>query len=1090
MKRCLPFLLMMIQFVIQADTGLNLQRQEATVPIRESGVVSLFTAAEGSRWQLAKGSNTDAKLQFGVAAGSATVMQLDVRRLNSEVKDSNANWFTLQAAVASAESWQQADGVGLILGLRKEGGWWMDMALGTDAGQFSQVIEPYGYTPGSTLACRLLPFDQFKARKKDGSLLDRNRITGLTLTGASSDNTLYVEKIFLYRRSEQQWQATVSYKPGNKPKTAIYERGEPVQLTFTASGNSAQMPAPTALAVRITDYFDRVIADQQLKPDAMESGSQKFAIEFPSLPSGYYEVQAWPLDAKGSRLMPDSCIKATGSQPQGKATFAVMPRTIAENHARSAKLGEQAFFGLHGDYANLGDCLGVTWRLGAQRWGVREPKERPDRSNGPAPWAAKALGGPVEPAWSYRLENFDVNHKGVLPAWATSAAPDLLPNFQWSDFEAYFRDEIKVTKHNWPHQKTRLYDVTWEINLNSPEILIHKPVYLPADVVDIYRRAHPVLQQEDPGARLLGPCVSSLGGYKWLEELFRIGLVKYIDGFNFHGYHAPPPEKSKVPEEIRKLRQLIRKYNDGKELDMYCSELGYRSLYGPADRNKEHAQWHVRVAIMLKGEGVKVYCPFYGYDYIDNKNTFGLTYNLHPDWKFGPNAVMPKAAVPGLAVCIDQIEGMAPLSDLPWFGSDIYGYFFRNGKEITLAVWSVDNPQRIRLPVGNPSSPMEIVDMMGGRTVAEVKNGNMVIELTQSPVYLLHLPPELYGHGIKAANVTVTGFPGPQGKPVAEPGLYLLSAGGGEHPATWLSVQSPVEIVEVGPSYVNRQKCVEIKVANRGAAAIPVDLSIDSAATGLVKRQLTITASTVMPVIIPFTGADTDKPVIFNIIARSGNAPAVSTNKKINFLASHRRGQAASGDLLPNTITWKGTGSSGQPQTVRAELEWDEQNLYVTVETDDDVQCQSSRDQFIWKEDGLQLAFDTNPESNELYNPLAGIFTKKITALDFALTDKGEVIAWRHDTHNPDELPTGALAASAVKADITRNEEKRQTIYRLAIPWREIGLERVSPGKTIGIDLLVNDKDTGGERRFIELFGGISHGINRNDTGFGSFTLQ
>ncbi|MEK6793551.1 MAG: sugar-binding protein [Spirochaetota bacterium] len=932
----------------------------------------------------------------------------------------------------------------------------------------------------------IIPFSEF-IRK--GNPRGWNNITWFHFSSGGwgikpkSDTVLYFDDIrlttdtVLNKRNEQPVQVLFSC---NRPRTAIFDKGSPVLLSFVTVSNTKAEPA--ALSVRVTDYFDRVISNCQIQADAAVS-DRKFTLAFPSLPAGYYEVEAWPMDTQGRKMMPDSCIAASGSQPQGKATFAVMPRTIAENHERSAKLGEAAFFGLHGGYADLGDSLGVTWQVSGNRWRGREPV-RPDRA-GVSPWVTNALNQPPEPLWNFNMINFSVNLEQFNPAWAvTNTASD----YPWQDFEAYFRDEITVEKHRHPHQKTHLYDVAWEINLNSPEMAEHKPMYMPSDVIDIYRRMHPFLRQAEPGAKLLGPCASGLGAYSWTAELFRLGIGKYLDGFNFHGYNAPPPEKSRFPEEIRKLRELIRTYNDGKDMDMYCSELGYRSLYGPTDRSKDHAQWHVRTAIMLKGEGLRVYFPFYGFDYMNDKESWGLTYTLDPARSFRPQAVMPKAAAPALAVCIDQLEGSAPIGDLPWFGSDIYGYFFQTGTDITLAVWSVDAPQRITLPVGTAAS-IALVDMMGGKTAVKAVNGTIAVGLTQSPIYL-HVPPSIYGRGVPAAHVTVSGFPGTKENTVSEPGLYLLSAGDGTHPVRWLAVRSPVEIAEVGPAISNRQKNIEIKVANRGGVDIPVALTIDSAITGTIKRIATVPAGSMNSVFVPLSDFDPSKAVTFSITARSGNSPSVNVSKKINFLAAHRRGQGSSSVSLPNTITWQGTGSSGQKQNAHAELEWDEHFLYLSVETDDDLHSQPNRDHFIWKADGLQLAFDTHPESDEVYNALGGIFTKKITGLDFALTDAGDIIAWRHDTHNPNELPAGALAGT-IQADITRDEVKHVTSYRISIPWKEIGLDSVMPGKTIGIDVLINDKDRDGVRRGIELFGEIMRGgILRNYSRFGSFILQ
>lgn len=81
-----------------------------------------------------------------------------------------------------------------------------------------------------------------------------------------------------------------------------------------------------------------------------------------------------------------------------------------------------------------------------------------------------------------------------------------------------------------------------------------------------------------------------------------------------------------------------------------------------------------------------------------------------------------------------------------------------------------------------------------------------------------------------------------------------------------------------------------------------------------------------------------------------------------------------------------------------------------------------------------------------------------------------------------------SLPIQSQKSKFLRNENSRTTTYRIGIPWREIGLDRVAKEKSIGFDILVNDADTAGQRTGFELFGGIL--ADKDPARYGRLLLQ
>ena len=1078
----------------------------------EMAKVDALDASSALSWDLKTGSNAVANPIFGwsdPAIGiQSPILKLEMSRKNPALESTQGSWFGMKREIAKPSEWKGADGICIVFALEKPCNWWLSMGISSNGEGYEQPLLPYEYDKGAVFVTRLLPFSQFKT-KAGKSEIDLDKASSISFGGVACDNTLYIKSLFLYKidRSKTGFQFSSS-----KTGLNVYERGEPVELIFKASQKGER---PTALEVEIKDYFDKVAFHETVKP--VEGDSAIFKAFPGPMPCGYYDVKAWTLDEKGQRLMQDSCIAGSGSLENGRGTFAVMPRTIEENNARRDKYLDKAFFGLHGSYMNLADLLGVSWRNGYNKWPWMEP-EKPSRESGTAKWASDLMAKTKPaPERDLHLLNLGVNCHGI-PKWAASDTPEKAPGLKdWSSFLDYFADYIKVERHQYPHMKRRIYDVAWEINLNSPSSKVQRPIYTEEDVVELFKRARAVVDDNDKGSMLIGPCTSTVDDNEWVARLFKAGLLNYIDAIEEHTYHAPPPERSKVAEKIRELKSLIKKYNDGKDLDIYCTELGYRSKYGSSDRHKEQAQWHVRMATILKGEGLKAHLPFYPYDMEGEESSWGICYDLDAKFTWGPKSLSPKAAVPALAVCVDQLEGAEPVACVPYFGSDIYAYVFMKEGEPLMAIWSVEERHKVALKASEApasKSALLVTDIMGAERTVACEDSMATLEISPSILYVRGLSKKLYGGPIGQESIAAKSFPGgafkAQGADAAGiistsgialkaegqeslsgsvsgkvlPGIYPLFKKGDAF--KWLIVEEPLEIDSVEPALRDGMKGVEIKVSNRGPEELNVSLSLGNAENGTLDKALKIEAASSAKAFFPLKNAEPGKSYKCAIEAKPEGMSPVRASKRLNFLAAHLLGEASDAKL-PNAISWKGKGSSGRIDSANAKFTWDDSGLQIDIAVDDDYHCQSHSDASIWMEDGIQIAFDTDPELEDLYNPLGGIFTKKLTELAFALDDKGQCVVWRHKTYDEAQLKSGD-ASKAIKAEISRDAKAGVTSYKIGIPWKEIGLEKVRKGKPLGIAILVNDMDPNGKRAGIELFGGIF--TDKNHSLYGTLLLQ
>ena len=1086
---------------------------------------ALAAAQSVSEWTVQSGGGVDCTARFAAGVPGADGGVLAARVSAPPTPPDGPRWFTVTRPLSPAIAPGEADGIAIRLAVEKPGRWWLAAHVLIDGKGISKAFEPIDFT--SEFETRLMPFDWLK--HKGGEKVEPAEISAVGLVGSGTPgNVLYVDSLALYKAKAMQH--TVTFRTDH-PDLSLFEPGQPVDLRFSIE--QAAPPDAAKLEFQVSDYFGATVAGEAL---VIADGQRELSAVFRPTASGYYEVRAYWLKADGTRRTPESCIRTSGSLPQGRGTFAVMPRTLRQNSERMSRLGERSFFGLHGDHSIgdgplLSDYIGAAWGIsGSSRWSWDEPKGRPERPDGTAAWAREAMAKAKSKAPKLCLNNLGISHD--IPAWARSDTPDKAPGFaDWDDFHAYYRDYVRLRKLWYPHMRRRLYDVGWETNLNKPLTGIHKPVYHPADVIELYRHAKQILDTEDPDGLLVGPCVSSyISDFDWLVPLFEAGLMDLLGGFNCHGYHTPPPERSGIVERTRALRTELARFAPGRDLPLICSELGYRSQYGTTDRHKEHACWHVRVAAILKGEGFDAYMPFYSYDYPGDNSTYGICYNLDKKLTWGPQAgLSPKAATPALAVCIDQLEGTRAVSDLRLFGRDIWGYVFARGDDPVLCLWAVENDHTLRLPAGDVAS-VRVTDIMGRARQVPVSDGLAALPIGPAPVYVRGVEAGLYLDE-RPVRDRVLGevFAGQRAQFTAQAYAALTSAAGvgpiettraGENavvlsvPETtapgafavrldgtdvdgqarttveWVVVPEPIEVLGVGPVLLDNGPGARLTVRNRGRLAETLQISIRVLGMAGKMVEARVPGGAELNVDIPLSGvaeADPARQIPVRLELRGRHVADTVLRRRLSFLSAHERTRTGTAGQLTNHVSWSGNGSSGRPDRAEARFEWDGRALYLDVRVEDDVFHQTRNDGTIWREDSLQLAFDTHPELDALYEPLASVFTKKVTQLSVAKTPNG-ILVWRDRTHHEAELPAGNITA-ALEARVDRDETAAVTAYRLVIPWTQLGLDGPRRGKPLGIAVLVNDSDgPGTPRRGLELFSGIMN--DKSHTLYGSVLLE
>ena len=726
--------LLLAGLVVFSVTAASHAGDELLGPVQEVSVVDDFPAGSEKAWQAADGRNVAHELRAGcdVPGVAHSVMQVTLRRKSQADGQPGHNWFALKRALPSGALGQNADGLRLLIGAPNGGQWWLQVSLRVGNRSYSHVLQPT--YPARMMVEHLIPFDQFQGPGGTLSPEAAARSDGLSLDMGVAGGTLYLGRISAYRQERfASWLSFASAHPDNN----IFEPGQRVRVTLTPGGT---LPAGAkAFRYEVSDFFQQVTAGGTVALD----GSPSYQLDLTPRTHGYYELRTYWLDAGGKRLEPRSCLRAEGTLPAGMVTFAVMPHTREQNLARFKRLGAGAFFGLHGDFMNLADLMGLTWRFSYTQWRYLEPNP-PARANGPAPWAAKRLASlRPQPAWRPHLLPFCANLGA--PDWAKNPAKTAPPFANWADYLAFVRDCVAVEKQTYPAMKPRIYGVAWEINLNMPPFNLGVP-YTPAQVVELHRRARQTIESADPGAMVIGPCASVLDPH-WMESLFKAGLLQYVDGIESHGYAEGvlTPEENHYPEKLAAIRELMRRYNHGRVLPLYITEASFKGLLGSQSIHRQQAQVMTRLAIILKGEGVRVFLPFFGLDF-DRADRFGFCFNLEVDGKvpFATRRISPKPTVNAMATCADVLEGAAPVRRVQGLGDNVWAYLFERQGTPILALWTPAAVQRISLPVVAPPAGgqrPEAVDIMGHTSEVSVVGGRVELTVDQSPQYLIGISP-------------------------------------------------------------------------------------------------------------------------------------------------------------------------------------------------------------------------------------------------------------------------------------------------------------------------------------------------------------
>jgi len=261
----------------------------------------------------------------------------------------------------------------------------------------------------------------------------------------------------------------------------------------------------------------------------------------------------------------------------------------------------------------------------------------------------------------------------------------------------------------------------------------------PEGYFELLKRTYRAVKAERPDLSVVGPAAVTLP-YGWLERLFRLGALDYLDAVSVHPYMhpaAPDTVRGDLSTNLGRLHDLIRRYNGGKPKPVLLTEIGWPT-HRAGVSVRAAARYAVRGFVMALATGIG---EIYWYELVNGgtdpgkrEHNFGLL--RHRDDPLG--AYVPKPAYVALTVLTRQLTG-ARFREKDPTPDPVYSYRFQKGGQDLRVMWA---PRRAQRPPGPlettvyAQGPLLLTDMVGRTRRLEPERGEIKLGLSPSPIYL------------------------------------------------------------------------------------------------------------------------------------------------------------------------------------------------------------------------------------------------------------------------------------------------------------------------------------------------------------------
>ncbi|WP_193726864.1 sugar-binding protein [Paenibacillus guangzhouensis] len=602
----------------------------------------------------------------------------------------------------------------------------------------------------------------------------------------------------------------------------------------------------------------------------------------------------------------------------------------------------------------------------------------------------------------------------------------------------------------------------------------------------------------------------------WMEEVFKLGGLQYMDAISIHPYQSQRPPEG-IVDNVRSTKNLIRQYNQGQLKPIWFTEVGWpTSIGGIGISEKTQADYLVRTHVLALAEGVE---KVFWYDLMNDgmdpsyhENNFGILRNSNDP----KGAFTPKPSYAAYAGMTRELIG-AQFIQQDSFGTGISSYqFHKNGQNLRV-VWA-NTPVQAAILTNNP---IQITDMMGNTDTFTPLHGKVYMTLTGEPIYVKS---EIEGIAVDST-FTLVAEEAIAGEPVTmkvetdnimdtpidvsvqvENSVYPLFAASGQK--TSLSITLPGR-GQIGERYVTADltangeqigklqhavrtsSAYDAKVVpvihdmNKKTEALRLQIRNRSKTEGLSVRNVdwkfgtqsgtealnkAIPPNTLETFDIPLSGFEYGVSYPAQATVSIDGKESYKYEGMLDFNPLIRSTVQIDGVADPNIMAIpplvslsRGTikmqnyaGSSDLDGSIWAN--WDQDAFYLTAKVKDDVHSTPASGEEIWKNDSIQFAL------------MNGIPGENLGWYEIGISDTPQgpqIYRWLSaDTSAKGIITKGSL-------QVKRDEARKETLYELALPWSELTPIRPDANEAISLSFLVNDNDGLGRKGYIEWGSGI-----------------
>jgi len=241
----------------------------------------------------------------------------------------------------------------------------------------------------------------------------------------------------------------------------------------------------------------------------------------------------------------------------------------------------------------------------------------------------------------------------------------------------------------------QLYEIwnEWDIGIG-----MRKPYNVggsPESYVKLLKAVYPRIKAIEPGATVIaGGCTS--GGVKkgWFEKIIQLGALDYCDAVSIHSYNYGSKFPERSPEAcsawMDDVQKMLRKYNNGKDVPFYVTEMGWPTHIGKRGTEPELSASYL-TRLYLLARTTSSFRGLWWYDFQDdgwrrkyNENNFGI---VRPDLTGKPHYYV-------LADISDLITRGEYIGRLKIKDGNLWVLRFRYKQRDVWALWSSDDKER------------------------------------------------------------------------------------------------------------------------------------------------------------------------------------------------------------------------------------------------------------------------------------------------------------------------------------------------------------------------------------------------------------